>query len=211
MNIFSHSAALYYVFLLAMIGAQNPATIFADAQSTGGDPSEGSKCPSSLKLNQEFGTDTKKNTRCLANTSGVKLLVHIQRHCVIGGGADKENSECTESHALNVVVNAMKDYEETGMKRGKDYHIAVVLNSNGAIFGLDPDVDDANENANENHSATTVRDLLDEGVSIYLCQNTARFKNIMMHQLIDGIQFVTAGVTAIGDLQMEGYSLYTAL
>lgn len=134
-RLFSFIATSTLIFLLA-ICAQNPATIFASAQSTGDDPSEGSKCPSSLKLNQEFGSETKKNTRCLANTSGVKLLIHIQRHCAIdGSGGSSDSSECTESHALNVAVNAMKDYEEThGMKRGKDYHIAIVLNGEGAIF-----------------------------------------------------------------------------
>ena len=200
------------IFLLA-ISAQNSATIIANAQSTGDDPSEGSKCPSSLKLNQEFGSETKKNTRCLANTSGVKLLIHIQRHCAIdGSGANDISSECTEAHALNVAVNAIKDYEEThGMKRGKDYHIAIVLNGEGAIFGLDPDADDANDRATENHSPDVVNDLLEYGVSIYLCQNTARSMDIKLHQLIDGVQFVTAGVTAIADLQFQGYALYEAL
>jgi len=184
-----------------------------NAQRTGDDPSEGSKCPSSLKLNQEFGSETKKNTRCLVNTLGVKLLIHIQRHCVIDGSSGaNDSSECTESHALNVAVNAVKDYEEThGMKRGRDYHIAVVLNGEGAIFGLDPDSEDANSHAKANHSPDVVKDLLDYGVSIYLCQNTARSMSIKLHQLVDRVQFVTAGVTAIGDLQLQGYALYTAL
>ena len=200
---FSFSGSLIFVFLLVAISA-----LLVDAQSNGSDPSEGSKCPSSLKLNQEFGSETKKNTRCLANKSDVKLLVHIQRHCAIDDG----KGECTESHALNVVVNAMKDYEEThGMKRGKDYHIAVVFNSKGAIFGLDPSADKANKLAKENHSAGVVKDLLDAGVSIYVCQNTARSMGVKQYQLIDGVQFVTAAVTAIGDLQHQGYSLNTAL
>ena len=97
------------------------------------------------------------------------------------------------------------------MKRGKDYHIAVILNGEGAIFGLDPDADDANKRSAENHSPEVIKDLLDDVVSIYLCQNTARSMDIELHQLIDGVQFVTAGVTAIGDLQLQGYALYTAL
>lgn len=77
---------------------------------------------------------------------------------------------------------------------------------------IDPDADDANERSTENHSPEVVsKDLLDHGVSIYLCQNTARSMDIKLHQLIDGVQFVTAGVTAIGDLQLQGYALYTAL
>ena len=112
----------------------------------------------------------------------------------------------------NVAVNAMKDYEEThGMKQGKDYHIAVILNGEGAIFGLDPDADNANQRSAENHSPEVIKDLLADGMSIYLCQNTACSMDIKLQQLIDGVQFVTAGVTAIGDLQLQGYVLYTAL
>ena len=55
------------------------------------------------------------------------------------------------------------------------------------------------------------------GVKFYFCQNTTRSfvangtlppGNVMggaTAQLIDGVEYVTAGVTAIADLQEQGY------
>ena len=58
-----------------------------------------------------------------------------------------------------------------------------------------------------------VEDLMGMGVKFYFCQNTTRgfIKNGILPegnataQLIDEVEYVTAGVTALADLQDQGY------
>jgi intracellular sulfur oxidation DsrE/DsrF family protein len=58
-----------------------------------------------------------------------------------------------------------------------------------------------------------VKNLMERGVKFYFCQNTTRgfIKNGTLPsgnataQLIDGVEYVTAGVTAISDFQSQGY------
>jgi len=64
-----------------------------------------------------------------------------------------------------------------------------------------------------NKFQSQVEDLMDEGVRFFFCQNTTRgfIRNGTLPagdataQLIDGVEYVTAGVTAISDLQEQGY------
>uniref|UniRef100_A0A7S3L6E9 Uncharacterized protein n=1 Tax=Amphora coffeiformis TaxID=265554 RepID=A0A7S3L6E9_9STRA len=60
-----------------------------------------------------------------------------------------------------------------------------------------------------------VKDLMDKGVRFYLCLSTVRnliangvlTEGNVAEELIEGVEFVPSGVTAVPDLQRQGYVL----
>jgi intracellular sulfur oxidation DsrE/DsrF family protein len=114
--------------------------------------------------------------------------------------------------ALGNMENMIKDYEITnGMKRGLDYEMIAIVHGSGGFLLL-----------KGNEYEDTVKHLMDEGVKFYFCQNTVR-GFIRGHilpdysttgysatdELIDGVEYVTAGFTAIADRQQRGWSVVT--
>jgi intracellular sulfur oxidation DsrE/DsrF family protein len=116
----------------------------------------------------------------------------------------------------------IKDYEIThGMVPGRDYEIVAVVHSGAGWLmlkdaGLDGNGDPV---SGRNQFEGQVRDLIAQGVKFYFCQNTTRSfiaKNFIPDstestggatgELIEGVQYTTAGVTAIAEFQNRGYS-----
>lgn len=92
------------------------------------------------------------------------------------------------------------------MKAGRDFEIAVVVHGPGGFHLLDdPGV---------NQFRALVAGLMDRGVEFYFCQNTARafIRNGTLTEgnataeLIPGVKYVTAGLTAIADFQSRGFT-----
>ena len=153
------------------------------------------KCPvglvSGMTLEQEFGPGAAAVTRCIKKRERVKAVYNVYQQC--------KNSSCSKPFALGNIKNAIKDYEIThGMKRGKDYKIVAVVY--GPAWKLV---------VKGNPFEATVLDLISKGVEIQFCQNTARNNNIKLVDMVDGVTFVTAGVTALADYQQLGYSIVT--
>ena len=138
----------------------------------------------------------------------MKNLIHIQNHCLAVGSTD---AQCTESHALNAVTNALNDYQSRGLTINEDFVVVVLLNGPGAIFALDPSAAAPNARASENHSLAHVQNLIAAGVTFYVCSNSANSMGVTEGQLIQGITTVPAGITTALDLQRRGYSYYPAL
>jgi intracellular sulfur oxidation DsrE/DsrF family protein len=110
----------------------------------------------------------------------------------------------------------INDYEITyGMVAGRDYEIVAVVHSGGGNLLLK---DESYNGAGglvtgRNKFQQEVMNLMDRGVKFYFCQNTTRgfIRNGTLPagnataQLIPGVEYVTAGVTAISDFQDQGY------
>lgn len=149
-----------------------------------------------ISIDQQFGDGSFAVTRCLANTHHVKVLYQINTEC--------KNSVCDAPFAVGNIVNHIKDFETTHGMTSRDYEIVVIVHSAGWKLVL-------NNNALEKHSAdnpfqAAMEDLVSRpGVKVYFCQNTAHSKKVKLANMIDGIGFVTSGVSAIADLQEEGY------
>ena len=125
------------------------------------------------------------------------------------------------SYALGNINNMIKDYEIThGMVVGKDYEIAAIVHSGGGYLLLkDSGYDGDGKFVEErNKFQPEVENLMARGVKFYFCQNTTRgfIKNGTLPaaneaeggataQLIDGVEYVTAGVTSISEFQQRGY------
>ena len=186
------------------------------------DDDHGSKeCPVGLvsgkTLDDEFGPGSQDATRCLDKRKKVKIVMQVNKFCRDA----VPNPQCARPYALGNIVNMIKDYEIThGMRRGKDYEIVAVVHSGGGALVL------KNEGFNgagmavagRNQHQGLVETLMSQGVKFYFCQNTTRGmmkKGALPSsavttggataEMIDGVQYVTAGVSAIGDFQSRGY------
>ncbi len=126
-------------------------------------------------------------------------------------------------YALGNLRNMLKDLKTTNGISEEEIDIRVVVHSGGGYLMLnDAGFDGAGNyiEAGRNKFQSQVVDLMAQGVRFFFCQNTTRgfIRNGTLPgrdligmtggataQLIPGVEYVTAGVTAISDLQEEGY------
>lgn len=143
-----------------------------------------------MSFDDKFGAGTSAVTRCLANNKRVKTLFQINTLC--------KDSSCKDPYAIGNIKNAIKDYEMSHGMTADDYEIAVVVHSAGWKMVLNDDT--------KNPFKADMEWLVSQpSVKVLFCLNTASSKNVMKADMIDGIGFVTSGVTAIPDMQEEGY------
>jgi len=193
----------------ASLTKQNPADqVFAadidDNDDITNNPnlSNNTDCPvglvSGIPLDEEFGAGTSEVTRCLRQQTNIKVVYQINQAC--------KNADCSKPYATGNITNAINDYQIThGLQAGTDYDVVAIVHSKGYPLVLDNS--STNPHPDENPFQEQVQSLLDQGVTVYFCQNTARKNGVMIDQMIPGIQFVTAGVTAIADYQLRGYAM----
>jgi intracellular sulfur oxidation DsrE/DsrF family protein len=184
-------------------------------------------------LDEEFGPGTSELTNCLTNRENVKIVMQLNKSCrdsyathPVGtngkptGDASRvvnniANCADNRAYALGNLRNMIKDLKITNGIVSEDLDIKVVVHSGGGYVLLkDAGYDGAgNYIEGRNKFQSQVEDLMDEGVRFFFCQNTTRgfIRNGTLPagdataQLIDGVEYVTAGVTAISDLQEQGY------
>lgn len=185
------------------------------AQDKGGN----NECPvglvSGLALDDEFGPGTQELTRCIKRRHNVKVVIQVNQKCA--------DTACTRAYALGNISNILDDYEIThGMRPGKDFEVVAVVHSGGGDlllqngYQFNDTVKGTVTIANPFQGA--VQDLMDRGVRFLFCQNTTRgFMNSgklpswqqgegsATDAVIPGVEYTTAGVSAIADFQKLGY------
>jgi len=148
-----------------------------------------------LTLDQEFGPGVGELTQCMQTRHNVKVVFQLN-----------SNANC---FGLNNIKNVIDDFEIThGMQRGRDYELAAIVHSGGGTMVVKNGV-----NGNANPCQSQVEDLIDKGVTFYFCQNTTRgyiangrlTAGQVKEQVIDGVEYVTAGLGAIADFQRNGW------
>lgn len=153
---------------------------------------------SGMQLDDEFGAGTQAVTRCLKHNENVRVLFQMNQLY--------KNSKNDAPYAAENILNALEDYSVThGIKDGH-YEVVVVAHSEGWRLMLD----NVKLNAKgsvlpRNPFQAQIQELMNKGVKIYFCLNTMRSKGVVKGDLIDGIEFVTSGVTAIPDFQRVGF------
>ncbi len=161
---------------------------------------DGDECPvgllNGMTLDDEFGAGTSDLTRCIKKRDRVKVVYQINTEC--------KDSNCTKPYAIGNINNAIKDYEITHGMSKDEYEIVAIVHSGGWPLILDNT--SANPHARTNSFQAQMEALIANGVKVVFCQNTARSKDVVTDQLILGVEYVTAGVTAIADYQALGYS-----
>jgi len=186
-------------------------------------PQGNNQCPVGLvsgkTLNEEFGAGTQDLTHCLTRRSNVKVVVQINQFCQDAAG-NSNRSLCLRPYALGNIANMLDDYETThGMRAGVDYEIVAVVHSGGGYLM----VKDSSYNgggllvSGRNQFEATVKSLMSRGVKFLFCQNTTRAfiaggylpdgytAGGATAQIIEGVEYTTAGLTSIVDLQDRGY------
>ena len=184
-------------------------------------------------LNDEFGPGTSDETTCLENRENIKIVMQLNKSCrdsyashpvgvngkptgdvsrVINNIA---NCALTRAYALGNLRNMWKDLTITNGIPEEEIDIRVVVHSGGGYQMLKDESYDGNGDwvTGRNKFQGQVEELMDLGVRFFFCQNTTRgfVRNGTLPagdataQLIDGVEYVTAGVTAISDLQEQGY------
>jgi len=183
-------------------------------------------------LDEEFGEGTSDKTTCLSKREDIKIVMQLNKSCRdsyathpvgVNGKPTGDVSRvvnnianCTRPYALGNLVNMINDYKITnGIGDPEDIDIKVVVHSGGGYLLLKDEGYDGGGNyvTGRNKFQGNVESLMDMGVKFYFCQNTTRgFINNgtlpagdATAELIDGVEYVTAGVTAIADLQEQGY------
>ena len=226
-NMFRKTLFILSAFLLAMSANQAMAEDKATICHDGVNPSDG------MDLNDEFGNGTTAITRCLANQNKPKIVMQINVACresystAAGSAVSNTVGQCNRAYALGNMRNMIKDYE--GSHGIGNWEIVAVVHSGG--WGML--VKDGYEFTNKpnqgglagdkilhNQFEGEVEALIDQGVRFLFCQNTTRgmigrgnlptvgeseFGGGATEALIDGVEYVTAGVTAIADFQELGY------
>lgn len=170
------------------------------------DESDDEKCPVGLvngqTLDEEFGLGSAKITSCLKQRTKVKLVVQANQFCM----DNVSNASCSRPYALLNLSKMIEDYEVThGMKPGRDYEMAVIAHTKGGPLMI--------KDYTINQFRSQVETLLKQGVKFYLCQNATRAmirRGLLptgdaTANIIDGVEYVTAGITAVVDFQYQGY------
>jgi intracellular sulfur oxidation DsrE/DsrF family protein len=177
--------------------------------------------PGGAPLDEEFGQGTADLTHCLKKRHALKVAVEINRRCrdwsTIGNTNCPGNGIGTPD-ALGNMTNVLNDYDYTnGMKPGQDYTMIAIVHGSGGYLLLDDTA--------RNPYREQITDLMKRGVKFYFCQNTVRgfirsgvletpntpphYYTSVAEQLIPGVELVTAGFSAVADVQQQGWSVIT--
>lgn len=157
-----------------------------------------------LSFTDMFGAGVIERMNCLQKREKVKVVMQINAFVDSKG----------RPIGIRNLPNMIKDYEITnGMERGEDYEIALVIHGGGLFFALDPNATNphpmsamtANTVWNGKSMDQWIKAMQAQGVKVYFCLNTAAAKGIKVDQVLPGIEFVSAGLTAIADMQSRGY------
>lgn len=151
----------------------------------------------------KFGPDVLDKMRCNKRRSEVKMVMQVNAFL------DAKN----RPYGFRNLPNMIKDLTVTHAV--KKHEIAVVVHSGGYPAVLDPS--GSHPEAWKNAQAPgpfagkwpTVADMvtaiMNMGVKVYFCLNTAAAKNITTDQILPGVEYVPAGLTSIVDFQYDGY------
>lgn len=149
-----------------------------------------------ITVDQKFGDGASAVTRCLAKPKGTRVVYQFNKFC--------EDVACTKVYAVGNILNHIRDLEVTHGVPSGEYQMVVIVHSGGWKAILDPAK--GHPNAADNVFADQIKALVAKpGVKVMFCQNTANSNKVQLSQMIDGVGFVTSGVSALTDLQRIGY------
>lgn len=183
------------------------ALLFAGSVQAGERPNHHSNqaCPvglvKGLTLDDEFGPGVGTLTQCNDKRHNVKIVFQLNTSQVANAPAN--------CYGLGNITNVIDDYEIThGMVRGRDYQIAAIVHSGGGPLVVKNGV-----NGYNNLCQGMVEALIAKGVKFYFCQNTTRAflgngrltAGMVNDQVINGVEYVTAGLGALADFQSSGW------
>jgi len=152
---------------------------------------------SALAAARAYDIDMVTATTCIKKRDDVEVIVAWNNNGF--NGKIFKTSGATVGQQIVNVRNLARDYEiNYDMSHGDDFSVVVVAYASG-IDWLKNTTDPANQKF--------IRDLQEKGIKIFACQNTMKAKDLKLVDLVDGIETVPAGVTAVVDFQLQGRTL----
>lgn len=106
---------------------------------------------------------------------------------------------------LNTVARFLNMHVRNGVDR-KNVHLAAVVHGTAGKDLLD-NATYRERFGTDNPSAALIKELVDAGVRIVLCGQTAAGRDIPTNHLLPGVQFALSAMTVMNVLQSEGYTL----
>ena len=201
--------------IIVFLGFVNTPAVFADDNHH---ENENKACPvglvNGLTIDEEFGEGIQVKTRCLENRKKIKLVMQVNNACrdtsVVstntGYALENHARSCGETRGFGIaqLKNMIADYTITHGIAADKLDLNVVVHGGGGSMLMDMPW---------NQLKPAVVDLMEQGVKFYFCQNTVRGMAKKMgltltqftSKVIPGVQYVTAGLTAVADFQKEGY------
>ena len=168
-----------------------------------------------MSLADEFGADVPNITRCLKETGEVKLVMQINKACrdttVVstntGYRLENHARSCGDNRGYGIaqLKNMIKDYKITHNIEAEKIDLRIVVHGGGGTMLLDMPW---------NKLKPAVKALMADGVKFYFCMNTVRgmarkmglTSSQLVSKVIPGVEYVTAGLTAVADFQEVGYN-----
>jgi len=171
-----------------------------------------------MSIDEEFGEGINAVTTCLMNREKIKLVIQINKSCrdtTVVSDASTPSGYAIENHprscgttrgyGIAQLKNMLRDYTVTHGIAMSKIDIKVVVHGGGGLMMLDMPW---------NNLKPAVQDLQETGaVKFYFCQNTLRglapkmgmTTQQLVSKVLPDVEYVTAGLTAISDLQEQGY------
>lgn len=170
--------------------------IVASAMAHDNDESRNECTAAAMSAADAYDPGSSAVTNCIKVRKGFKVVVAW--NSAETNGAVLKN---TGQHVGQQVVNSRnltKDYASNyGMTAGEEYKMVVVAYGNGV---------DWLKKANDQADVDMVNGLLSQGIKIYACQNTMKSKNLKVADLIEGVELVPSGVSAVVDFENQRYT-----
>ena len=206
----------------------------APAIAANDDPNK-NECPVGLVTGQsiedEFGEGVSGITRCIKNRGQIKLVMQVNQSCrdttVVSDGAggymlENHPKSCGGGRGYGIaqMKNMINDYVVTHGIPADKLDLKIVVHGGGGLMLLDDDILMKPLPWGDNNLQGAVVDLIagnHHGVKVkfYFCMNTVRgLANKLgfvtdtadlVSRVIPGVEYVTGGLTALGDFQEEGY------
>jgi len=207
-----------FLSLLFILGMSiNTQTAFADDDH---DDKNKKSCPvglfakdagnNLLSIDAEFGDGVQSITKCLENRKKIKLVMQVNQACrdttIVNGALENHARSCGETRGYGIaqMKNMIRDYKVTHGISSKNLDLNIIVHGGGGTMLLDMPW---------NKLKPAVTALIADGVKFYFCQNTIRgmapkmglTRAQLVSKVLPGVEYVTAGLTAVVDFQDEGY------
>jgi intracellular sulfur oxidation DsrE/DsrF family protein len=195
------------LLLILLAGMVSATTAYADDYNRY--KKEGS-CPALFQssVDTEFGDGTSADTTCITKRNNVLVVLNMSTNVL--------NPKSGISQTLNNALLMIENYSDVyGIEIGKDLKFNVVAHFQGGQFLLSDEAYNKLKStpnlpyAGGNPSRSAVEKLLDEGVQLYMCQNTMRGNGWKTADLIPGVEQVPGGVVALADFAQRGWAVIT--
>lgn len=161
-------------------------------------------CPADaqVQMDAEFGAGTSAQTECLQKRDDIQVVMAWNNREVNKKGVGQQ-----VANVRNYVENLEGMY---GLRINDDFVVRVVGYQSGARWMLSDEAYNRTLGVTTgNPSRPAVEWLLAKGVKMEMCQNTMRNLGYVTSDLLPGVTQVPAGVAALIDYSMRGYTYLT--